>query len=79
MEGSPPVSEWPTYTYPQVDKLLTLSSGTARRWTNGYIHHGKPYLPIVRENTLPASWGPGRVRPSYSVAAGGSRGGAPGL
>ncbi len=56
MADPPPVSEWPTYTYPQVDKLLTLSKGTARRWINGYIHHGKSYPPIVREGTLPTSW-----------------------
>lgn len=25
----------PVYTYPQVDRLLGLTSGTARRWING--------------------------------------------
>lgn len=55
-EGLPPVSEWPTYTYPQVDKLLDLSSGTAKRWINGYARNGRPYLPIVRPEPVPTAW-----------------------
>jgi uncharacterized protein (DUF433 family) len=56
MEEVPPVSEWPTYIYPQVDKLLGLSGGTAKRWINGYVRNGRPYDPIVRPEPLPTAW-----------------------
>lgn len=36
---------------PQVDRLLGLSTGTARRWIDGYERRGKAYLPVVREAT----------------------------
>jgi uncharacterized protein (DUF433 family) len=38
----------PVYGYADVDRLLGLSSGTARRWIEGYKRR-KEYLPIVRE------------------------------
>lgn len=56
MGAAPSVSEWPTYTYPQVDKLLSLSGGTAKRWINGYVRNRKPYPPIVREARLETPW-----------------------
>lgn len=56
VDGEPPVSEWPTYTYPQVDKLLELSSGTAKRWVNGYVRNDRQYPPIVRKQPKPTSW-----------------------
>jgi uncharacterized protein (DUF433 family) len=56
VDATPPVGEWPTYTYPQVDKLLDLSNGTAKRWINGYTSNRKPYLPIVRLEPVVTSW-----------------------
>lgn len=50
------MSEWPTYTYPQVDKLLDLSGGTAKRWINGYVRNRKEYPPIVRPEPVVTSW-----------------------
>jgi uncharacterized protein (DUF433 family) len=38
----------PVYGYGDVDRLLGLSSGTARRWIDGYKRR-KEYPPIVRE------------------------------
>ena len=56
MNGQPRLSEWPTYTYPQVDKLLDLSGGTAKRWINGYFRGGRQYPPIVRPDPLTTPW-----------------------
>lgn len=50
----------PVYTYPQVDRLLGLTSGTARRWINGYRRGRRTYEPIVRpesQNTTWVTWG----------------------
>ncbi|MGH3720704.1 MAG: DUF433 domain-containing protein [Pseudonocardiaceae bacterium] len=50
----------PVYTYPQVDRLLGLTSGTARRWINGYRHGHRAYEPITRpesRNTTWVTWG----------------------
>ncbi|MEV4567280.1 DUF433 domain-containing protein [Nonomuraea sp. NPDC049419] len=52
--------ERPTYTMAQVDRLLGLPSGTARRWIDGYVRNGKPYPPVVREEHTGedyATWG----------------------
>ncbi|GLW09915.1 hypothetical protein Misp01_50440 [Microtetraspora sp. NBRC 13810] len=52
--------ERPTYTMAQVDRLLGLPSGTARRWIDGYARSGKTYPPIVREERTGeeyATWG----------------------
>lgn len=49
----------PTYGYADVDRLLGLSSGTARRWIDGYKRR-KEYAPIVREASTGAdtvTWG----------------------
>lgn len=41
--------ERPVYGFSQVDDLLGLKGGTARRWIDGYERRGKDYSPIVRE------------------------------
>lgn len=38
----------PTYGFAEVDRLLTLQSGTARRWIDGYDRAGVHYPPVVR-------------------------------
>ncbi len=48
------------YSIRQVDRLLGLTSGTARRWIEGYTRGGRSYPPIVRpeatgENVV--TWG----------------------
>ncbi|MCZ7590547.1 MAG: hypothetical protein M5U27_17165 [Gaiella sp.] len=40
--------ERPIYGVAQVDRLLGLSPGTARRWIDGYRRAGKDYPPVVR-------------------------------
>lgn len=40
--------ERPLYALSQVDRLLGLTAGTARRWIEGYSRAGKSYPPIVR-------------------------------
>ena len=39
----------PTYGMAQVDRILRLGTGTARRWIDGYERDGHYYLPVVRE------------------------------
>ena len=46
----------PTYTYPQVDRLLGLTKGTAQRWLNGYRSGGKSYDPILRRERIDTRW-----------------------
>jgi len=46
----------PVYTYAQVDRLLKLSSGTARRWIQGYRRRGVNYRPVVRPGTIDSTW-----------------------
>ncbi|MGW4644630.1 DUF433 domain-containing protein [Sphaerisporangium sp. NPDC004334] len=41
--------ERPTYTVSQVDRLIGLPSGTARRWIDGYSRNGRTYQPVVRQ------------------------------
>lgn len=38
----------PTYGLQQVDRILALPTGTARRWIDGYVRRGKAYPPVVR-------------------------------
>jgi uncharacterized protein (DUF433 family) len=38
----------PVYGMAQVDRLLALPGGTARRWIDGYERSGKAYPPVVR-------------------------------
>jgi uncharacterized protein (DUF433 family) len=50
----------PTYGLAQVDQLLGLPGGTARRWIDGYQRAGKRYPPVVRESSTGdeiATWG----------------------
>lgn len=46
----------PVYTYPQVDRLLGLSDGTANRWLNGYKRKGVFYEPILRPQRQGTRW-----------------------
>jgi uncharacterized protein (DUF433 family) len=39
----------PVYGVGQVDRILGLRPGTARRWIDGYQRSGKSYPPVVRE------------------------------
>jgi uncharacterized protein (DUF433 family) len=36
------------YSYPDVDRLVGLHSGTARRWLEGYVRSGRFYEPVLR-------------------------------
>jgi uncharacterized protein (DUF433 family)/transposase len=50
----------PTYGLAQIDSLLGLQAGTARRWIDGYRRGGKAYDPVVREHSTGeeiATWG----------------------
>lgn len=40
--------ERPIYGMAQIDRLLGLKSGTAKRWIDGYERSGKKYPPVVR-------------------------------
>ncbi|TDV45469.1 DUF433 domain-containing protein [Actinophytocola oryzae] len=46
----------PVYTYPQVDRMLTLTKGTAMRWLNGYRRDGVSYAPILRTEPSRTRW-----------------------
>lgn len=45
-----------TYPYAEVDRLVGLSHGTARRWINGYRRAGRDYEPILRERSADSEW-----------------------
>lgn len=48
------------YTFPQVDDVLGLTIGTARRWIDGYERAGREYPPVVRDERTGdeiATWG----------------------
>jgi uncharacterized protein (DUF433 family) len=50
----------PTYGFGQVDRVLSLHPGTARRWIDGYSRGGRSYPPVVRQNSTGneiATWG----------------------
>ena len=50
----------PVYTFPEVDRLLGLYSGTSRRWIDGYRRDEKNYPPVVREESTGSeavTWG----------------------
>lgn len=51
-----PLLDRPVYTYTQVDRLLGLSGGTAKRWLNGYRRGKVSYPPILREEPTEARW-----------------------
>lgn len=40
--------EYPLYNFAQIDYVLQLPGGTARRWIEGYERRGKAYPPVVR-------------------------------
>jgi uncharacterized protein (DUF433 family) len=46
-----PLLERPTYGIAEVDRLLGLKAGTARRWIDGYERGRRRYPPIVRLET----------------------------
>jgi len=48
MDRSLPLLERPTYGMAEVDGLLGLPNGTARRWIDGYERNRKRYPPVVR-------------------------------
>lgn len=37
------------YSYPDVDRLVGLHSGTAKRWLTGYVRDRKFYEPVLRQ------------------------------
>jgi len=48
------------YSYADVDRLVGLHSGTARRWLEGYIRAGRLYDPVLRPEPTGAdsvTWG----------------------
>ncbi len=50
----------PMYGFSQVDHLLGLGTGTARRWINGYDRGGQAYQPIIRQRSTKSeivTWG----------------------
>lgn len=52
--------ERPVYGLAQVDRILGLRAGTARRWIDGYRRDGRDYPPVVRDETTGndiATWG----------------------
>jgi uncharacterized protein (DUF433 family) len=52
--------ERPVYGMTEVDALLSLKSGTARRWIDGYERRGRHYDPVVRHESTGSdlvTWG----------------------
>lgn len=48
------------YSHADVDRLVGVPSGTARRWLEGYSRAGKSYAPVLREHPVEAdivTWG----------------------
>ena len=55
-----PLLDRELYAYPEIDRILDLGAGTARRWINGYRSAGAAYSPVVRKEPLEAdraTWG----------------------
>ncbi|CNV72880.1 Uncharacterised protein [Mycobacterium tuberculosis] len=44
------------YVYAEVDKLIGLPAGTAKRWINGYERGGKDHPPILRVTPGATPW-----------------------
>jgi uncharacterized protein (DUF433 family) len=44
------------YLYAEVDRIVGLRSGTARRWINGYERSGRLYEPILRKEPRDTEW-----------------------
>lgn len=52
--------ERPVYGFSQVDDILGLRGGTAKRWIDGYERRGREYPPVVREERVDndlVTWG----------------------
>ncbi|MCA0438338.1 MAG: DUF433 domain-containing protein [Austwickia sp.] len=52
--------ERPVYGMAQIDRVLGLQSGTAKRWIDGYQRQGRHYEPVVRHESTGndvATWG----------------------
>lgn len=56
MGGVVSLLERPVYTFREVDRLLGLNQGTARRWIDGYRRGGRTYAPIIRQEPTGDSW-----------------------
>src|SRR3954466_2798918 len=41
----------PVYGLPQIDRILSIPPGTAKRWIDGYTRSGKSYAPVIREQS----------------------------
>src|ERR1035441_6964573 len=51
-----PMLDRDVYLYAEVDRIVGLRSGTARRWINGYERSGKLYEPILRTEQRVTEW-----------------------
>lgn len=50
----------PVYVFDDVDRLLGLAKGTARRWIDGYSRGGRTYAPVIRAESAgddTVTWG----------------------
>ena len=54
--GEAALLDRPSYLFWEVDRLVGLPAGTARRWINGYQRSGKRYAPILREQPSSDEW-----------------------
>lgn len=54
--GAGSLLDRPSYLYWEVDRLIGLPSGTARRWINGYQRGGRSYAPILRDAPFATEW-----------------------
>jgi hypothetical protein len=44
--------DWPLYEMSQVDDLIRLPNGTARRWIEGYTRGSRFYPPVIADHPL---------------------------
>jgi uncharacterized protein (DUF433 family) len=51
-----PLLDRAVYLYSEVDRIVGLRAGTARRWINGYERAGRFYEPIVRLEPQQTDW-----------------------
>ncbi|WP_183508146.1 MULTISPECIES: DUF433 domain-containing protein [unclassified Mycolicibacterium] len=51
-----PMLDREVYLYAEVDRIIGLRNGTARRWINGYERGGKHYEPILRVQSRDTEW-----------------------
>lgn len=54
--SAPSMLDREVYVYAEVDRLIGLRSGTARRWINGYQRAGKSYNPVLRATPKDSAW-----------------------